>query len=98
MIKSELNKIANLTKASLLGRYFQTQPGGYGEGDVFIGLTVPQVREVAEKYWDNISLEDTEDLLHSKIHEHRFCALVILVKKFRKYSKYLLIFSGLSCI
>lgn len=64
--------------------FFQTQKGGYGEGDVFLGLTVPQVREIVKKYYQEISLKDTEELLHSNIHEHRLTALLILVAKFNK--------------
>lgn len=62
-------------------RFFKTGPGQYGEGDIFIGLTVPQCRQLVHKY-TSLSLSDSKKLLSSKIHEDRLIALLILVHQF----------------
>jgi len=81
-IRKETRKTADPKRAALLRRFFKTGPGEYGEGDVFLGLTVPQSREIAKKYSD-LKLAEAEKLIHSKIHEERLIALLILVIKFK---------------
>jgi 3-methyladenine DNA glycosylase AlkD len=83
MIKKDLRKYASKKKATLLSGFFKTGRGEYGEGDVFIGVVVPDIRKVAKKYQD-ISLEETLMLLESPIHEERVLALFIMVLKFNK--------------
>lgn len=82
-IKKDLLKLKNPKKAVIFTRFFKTGKGEYGEGDEFIGLTVPQQRMVAEKHI-NLTLQDLQELLSSKIHEYRLTALIILVNKYKK--------------
>jgi len=86
-IKQELQNFANSEKAKLLQRYFKTGKGEYAEGDIFIGIVMPDIRKVAKKYFKEISLRDIQELLNSKIHEERMCALVMLIEKFKKAKK-----------
>jgi len=81
-LKQDLQKLANKEKAKILQGFFKTGKGQYGEGDIFLGITVPEQRKVAIKYKD-LSFSDTQKLMKSKIHEHRLVALLILVKKFQ---------------
>lgn len=81
-LRKDLRSLAAPGKAKVLQRFFRTGRGEYGEGDVFLGVTVPGSRRVAKKYAD-ISLQDVKMLLHSKIHEERMVALLILVDKYR---------------
>ena len=63
-IKKDLDKLRNPTKAEHLARFFKTLPGGYAEGDIFIGVTVPNIRTVARKF-DNLPLLQAKHLLQS---------------------------------
>ena len=74
---SELKALAKPSRAFELQRFFQTAKGQYGEGDVFLGLTVPEVRAVARKY-KTISLAQVGELTASPLHELRLCGLIIL--------------------
>lgn len=82
-LKRDLRKYQDKKKAVIFARFFKTGPGEYAEGDQFLGLKVPQVRAVVEKYSD-LALTDLKKLLVSKIHEERAAAIVILVKQFKK--------------
>lgn len=77
-LKKELKQLANPEKAKIYQRFFKTGRGEYGEGDIFIGLTVPQSRQIAKKYF-NLPLEDIKILLESEIHEERLIAILLLV-------------------
>lgn len=81
--QQQLKKLANPQKAIGVARFFKTGKGEYGEGDIFLGITVPETRIVAKQYKD-LSLKEIEKLLQSKIHEERLLALVILVNQFKK--------------
>ncbi len=78
----ELKSYAKPSKAHDLQRFFKTGPGEYGEGDVFIGVVVPDTRKVARKHSD-LSFTELEKLLESDIHESRLCALIILTLQFK---------------
>jgi len=75
-IKFDLSQYSDLTKATFLQGFFQTAPGGYGEGDRFIGVIVPKQREIAKKYQQEIDLQEVELLLNDCIHEYRLTALL----------------------
>ena len=85
-IKRDLSQLGDPNRAIKLSGFFKTGKGHYGEGDLFLGIPVPEQRKVAKKYID-LSLNDLQELLNSKIHEHRFTALVILISKYRKTEK-----------
>lgn len=80
-IIEQLEPLRNKEKEEFFPRFFKSGPGEYGEGDIFVGITVPNARKVAK---NNIKsdLNTVEQLLHSKIHEYRLTALLILVEKF----------------
>jgi len=84
-LQKELRAFSSKKDAEILQRFFKTGPGEYGEGDVFIGVRVPQIRSVVKKY-SNISLSQLTQFLRSSIHEERLAALLILVLKFKKGS------------
>ena len=74
-IKKDLQKLGNPKQAKNLQRFFKTGKGEYGEGDIFIGIKVGPQRSVAKKYATVLSIDETEKLLRSRIHEHRLVAL-----------------------
>lgn len=82
-ITKELIGFKDTEKAALFAGFFKTGPGQYGEGDVFLGITVPEQRKIAKKYLD-LSLQDLQDLLSNKFHEFRLTSLIILVNKYQK--------------
>lgn len=82
-IKKVMEKTSNHKKARLYQRFFKTGPGEYGEGDVFIGLTMPQQRLIAKRFSD-ISISQIKEMLDSPVHEHRMTALIILTNKFKR--------------
>ena len=82
-IKKRLRDLGDKKKAEVLQKFFKTGPGEYGEGDVFLGIVVPQLRKLAKEYQD-ITLKDVELLLKSSIHDERLLSLFILVLKFSK--------------
>lgn len=82
-IYKDISAYARPQKALEAQRFFKTGVGEYGEGDVFIGLTVPECRSISKKYFD-IDHALISELLESKIHEHRLIALHIMVLRFTK--------------
>ncbi len=81
--KKALHRLANPAKAGIMQSFFKTGPGQYGEGDVFIAVTVPQTRTVAKVFKD-LPFADLSKLLKSKIHEERLLALIILTERSKK--------------
>ena len=78
----ELKQKANPQKAKDLMRFFKTGKGEYGEGDIFLGIMVPESRKLVKKYSD-LSLTEISKLIKSKYHEARLIALLILVHKYK---------------
>ena len=82
-IKKRLQKLACRETAKVLQRFFKTGPGEYGEGDVFFGIKIPQLRKLAAEFEDE-PLKTVTNLLKSKVHEERMLALIILVRQFSR--------------
>ncbi len=82
-VQEALAAVASQKDAEFLAGYFKTGLGGYGEGDVFIGVRVPASRAIA-KHFKGLPLEELEILLDSPVHEHRLTALHIIVGQFQK--------------
>ena len=82
-IQRRLQELGSREKAKVLQRFFKTGPGEYGEGDVFIGVKVPELRKLAKEYQE-ITVKEVKQLLKSAIHEERLLALFILVRKYSK--------------
>lgn len=81
-VKDFLLSCADPEKATFLPKFFRAYPGGYGDGDKFIGVAVPEQRKVAKKYYKDISLAETGELLRDSVHECRLTALFILILKY----------------
>jgi len=82
-LKKELKGKADKKKAAFLARFFKTGPGEYAEGDLFLGIVVPEIRKISKNYL-GIGLKDAVGLLRSKFHEERLLALLILISKYAK--------------
>lgn len=82
-IRRRMRAMADPGKAEVMQRFFKTGPGEYGEGDLFLGLTVPQVRVLATEH-RTLDLAVAEALLQAPEHEVRLLALLILVEGYRR--------------
>ncbi len=80
-IKNDIIKLKNPEKIAIYKNFHKTKQGGYADGEEFLGLTVPQIRKLAEKY-SNVNLNLIEKLLSSNIHEEKYLAAHILVNKY----------------
>jgi len=81
-LRAEMLSLKNPAKAKILSGFFKTGIGEYGEGDEFFGITVPESRKIAKKY-SNLTLEELSELIKSKVHEERLCAILILVEEYK---------------
>lgn len=79
----DLHALARKGRASDLAHFFKTAPGEYGEGDIFIGVVVPDTRLVAKKYID-LPFAELEKIISSPIHEERLCGLIILTLRYKR--------------
>ncbi|MCI0157212.1 DNA alkylation repair protein [Leifsonia shinshuensis] len=84
-VQQALAAVADPDDAVFLQRFFKTGPGEYGEGDVFLGVRVPQTRTVAKRF-AGLPLTEVRRLLDSPVHEHRLAGLVILNAAFARAS------------
>lgn len=82
-IQNSIRAFTNPQKAKELQRFFKTGKGQYGEGDVFLGVVVPQIRSIVKQYPD-ATMDEIEILIASKYHEERLLALLLLVSKYKK--------------
>ena len=83
LLKKDLRKYINEEKKEFLPKFFKTGKGEYGEGDKFLGVVVPDIAKVANKYSD-ITKEDIRKLLNSPWHEERFCGWLVVLNNFNK--------------
>ena len=79
-----METLRNDEQRRILMGFFKTGPGEYGEGDEFLGLKVPQTREVVKAVAKDFPLRQVPELLMNRWHEVRLCGLLILVSKFEK--------------
>lgn len=80
---SELKQKSNKSQALHAKRFFKTNKGEYGYGDLFLGVKVPVIRQIASRY-QMLSLPEIEKLTSSKLHEVRLCGLIIITLQFKK--------------
>ena len=80
---NDIRSLANPRKAKDLQSFFKTGPSEYAEGDIFLGVMVPQSRAVAKRYRD-LAISEIKKLTKSDFHEIRFCGLLILVSQFER--------------
>lgn len=85
-VREALRGLADPTRAAVLRRFFKTGPGEYGEGDRFLGLTVPQVRLLVRRFHP-AEFADLPELLRSPDHEERLLGLLLIVERCRKGSE-----------
>jgi 3-methyladenine DNA glycosylase AlkD len=82
-IRRAFDKLRSKERAEVLQRFFKTGPGQYGEGDLFLGIKVPELRKLAKAH-EALSRKELTQLLRSPVHEERLLALLILVGAYRK--------------
>ena len=82
-VLTALKSQSSARHASEQQRFYKTAPGEYGEGDVFLGISVPKTRKIAGEY-RNLTFDEIEKLAKSDFHEVRLCALVILCNQYKK--------------
>ncbi len=82
-ITNKLQALSDAEKREIIPKFFKAGKGEYGEGDRFLGVTVPNIRAIAKLHKD-ISIEEIRELIQSEWHEVRLCALIIMVEKSKK--------------
>jgi 3-methyladenine DNA glycosylase AlkD len=82
-IERRLRMLADSDRAAHAARYFQAFPGGYGEGDRFLGIRVPELRKLVREF-DHATVDDAVTLLQSRYHETRLLGLLMLVRRFQR--------------
>jgi len=83
IVKNAITAAGDPEKAVGAQRFFKTGPGQYGEGDVFLGVNNPTIRQIAKEY-RKLAITEAVNLLKNRHHEIRLCALLILVEHYRK--------------
>lgn len=82
-ITNRLQALSDAEKREIFPKFFKAGKGEYGEGDRFLGVTVPNIRAIAKLHKD-VSIEEIRKLIQSEWHEVRLCALIIMVEKSKK--------------
>jgi 3-methyladenine DNA glycosylase AlkD len=82
-LQQQLNQAGSPARAKVSQWFFKTGKGEYGEGDVFIGIPVPVLRQIAHQHLE-LTPTEIQKLLQSRIHEYRFAAVEILVEQFER--------------
>ena len=82
-----MESLRNEEQRQVLMRFFKTGSGEYGEGDEFLGIKVPQTRQIVKRSERDMPLDEVPELLMSRWHEVRLCGLLLLVEKFTKMAK-----------
>ncbi len=78
VVQEKLRTLGSPEAARLAARFFKTGPGDYGEGDVFLGIRVPVLRQLAREV-RGLPMSELVLLLQSDVHEDRMLALLVLV-------------------
>ena len=82
----QMETLGNEEQRQVLMQFFKTAPGEYGYGDEFLGVRVPQTREVAKRVSREFPLSEIPELLTNGWHEVRLCGFLILVDQFERLS------------
>ncbi len=82
-VRAALRAAASPARAAGAARFFKTGPGGYAEGDVFIGATVPATRAIVRRAVA-LAPRETAELVASPVHEERLAGLLVMVERFRR--------------
>jgi len=85
-LENKIKKVANPSKVKDYQRFFKTGKGEYGEGDLFLGIVVPEQRKIAKEL-SNLDMNEIQELIDSKYHEKRMIGLFILIKKYERACK-----------
>ena len=83
-VLKELEYLKNSEKIKVFKRFFKTNEGEYGYGDMFWGISVPQVREISKRYFRDISFDEIKVLINHRIHEVRLTGYLILTYQYEK--------------
>lgn len=83
-VLKELENYSSEGRAIRSRRFFKTAKGEYGEGDVFVGITVPNIRSVCKKFYKELSLDDLDFFISNHIHEYRLFALICCTYSFER--------------
>lgn len=82
----EFHRMKNSDKRKILQRFFKTGVGEYGEGDLFLGVTVPEIRKVVKRS-KGLILKDIQELVRNEYHEIRLCGFLLLVDRYEEFVK-----------
>ena len=86
-LKTSILQLANPERAIQATRFFKTGKGQYSEGDIFIGVSNPQIQAVVKEFYKNMQMPEIQELINGKIHELRFAGLLVLVNQYSKANK-----------